>query len=253
MTIKNPSADLLPSLKELWKEAFGDTDEFIECFFSRGFSPERSLVATDNETLLGALYWLDMECDGKKIAYVYGVATAKAFRSKGIGSRLMNEAKDYLKAHGYALIALVPATSEVFRFYEGLGYKTFAYVDENIFSASDKKVNVRKAEAAEYLEERKKYCKTGYLAPVGESLDFLEAVVDFYVGDDFVASLRRDQKDFFAVEFLGNLDEIPNFINSLGYPKGTVRTDGRDKAFAMCLPLEDSKKLSVSYLGFAFD
>ena len=253
MIIDAPSVSAIPSLMALWKEAFGDDDGFINTFFSLGFSPTRALCAYEKEMLAGALYWFDMNCNGKKIAYIYGVATANSFRGRGIGTAMMKAAEETLRASGYEGIALVPAEKKVFQFYEKLGYKTFAYVDEKRFTASSKKTSVRKADATEYFEERKKYLKEGYLTLSEESFDFLEALVDFYVGKDFVLSLRKGEKDFFAVEFFGNFNEIPNLINSLEYSKGLVRTEGNDNAFAMYLPLQDLQTPLFSDLGFAFD
>ena len=35
----------VPALRELWKEAFGDGDRFLDQFFEGPFAPERSRVA----------------------------------------------------------------------------------------------------------------------------------------------------------------------------------------------------------------
>ncbi len=35
----------VPALRELWKEAFGDRDRFLDQFFEGPFAPERSRVA----------------------------------------------------------------------------------------------------------------------------------------------------------------------------------------------------------------
>ena len=253
MIIDSPNISLIPKLSELWKEAFGDDDEFISNFFKLGFSPARSLCATESDTVLGMLYWFDMAYKNKKIAYIYGVATGKAFRGRGIASEMMKKAHDILKSQDYEAIALVPAKKELFTFYEKLGYRTFSYVDEKSVTASKKKTSIKKVAANEYFEERRKYLKSGYLSPLEESFPFLEMLVDFYIGEDFIASLRKGNKEFSAVEFLGNLEKIPDLINTLDYIKGTVRIDGKDEPFAMYFPLDDSELSPLSYLGFAFD
>ena len=253
MIIKAPDSSLLPSLKALWKEAFGDTDEFIECFFKLGYSQSRALCSTEGDTLTAALYWFDMSCEYKKIAYIYGVSTAKNFRGKGISSSLMEEARQLLRAKGYEAITLVPAEEGLFRFYERLGYKTCSYIDERKFSASDSPLNVSKVNATEYFEKRKEYLKKGYLTLNKASFDFLNSLVDFYIGEDFVASVRKGAKELLCVEFLGNIDKIPGFINTLGYKTANVRTEGTDIPFAMYLTLKKNSEPPFSYLGFAFD
>ena len=42
MIIKSPETRHIPQLRQLWKEAFGDTDDFLDVFFSVAFAPERS-------------------------------------------------------------------------------------------------------------------------------------------------------------------------------------------------------------------
>ena len=82
MTIKRP-ASLLP-LRELWKEAFGDSDDFLDSFFGAAFSPERCRCAEEEGKLLGALYWFDVQVRQQKYAYLYAIATAKDSRGKGV-------------------------------------------------------------------------------------------------------------------------------------------------------------------------
>lgn len=47
----------VPALRELWKEAFGDGDRFLDQFFEGPFAPERSRVAVVEGAVSGALYW----------------------------------------------------------------------------------------------------------------------------------------------------------------------------------------------------
>ena len=41
MIIKQPGVEEISQLRQLWKEAFGDTDSFLDIFFSAAFAPER--------------------------------------------------------------------------------------------------------------------------------------------------------------------------------------------------------------------
>ena len=70
MIINCPTPDLIPSMKALWSEAFGETEEDVDHFFNTAFSPERSRVAYENGEVLAALYVLDFSCKGKNSAYI---------------------------------------------------------------------------------------------------------------------------------------------------------------------------------------
>ena len=47
MNIKSPKNADIPALRSLWKEAFGDTDDFLDVFFSAAFADERAMCVTD--------------------------------------------------------------------------------------------------------------------------------------------------------------------------------------------------------------
>ncbi len=47
-----------PGLFELWRETFGDEDEYINEFFRRFFRPDRTVAALSEETVVSAMYLL---------------------------------------------------------------------------------------------------------------------------------------------------------------------------------------------------
>ena len=65
MIIDAPKLECVPALRALWREAFGDGDEFLDTFFDTAFSKERCRVAIDGERTVGALYWFDCSFKGK--------------------------------------------------------------------------------------------------------------------------------------------------------------------------------------------
>ena len=123
MKIDYPTQEQTEELRSLWQEAFGDEDAFLDLFYTHGFSPDRCRCVTVGGQLAGALYWFDCSFQGRPIAYLYGVATAKAFRGKGICSALMENTHNHLNYLGYGGIVLVPAEEGLFRMYENLGYE----------------------------------------------------------------------------------------------------------------------------------
>ena len=253
MITKKALSEDISELKALWKEAFGDTDEFTDRFFAHGFSQKRSLVLKEGKEIASALYWFDCEFQERKIAYVYGVATKKKFRGRGFASELMKSSHDLLRDEGYSAIILVPAEDRLFYFYEKLGYIPCAHIDEGTVSASEKHTDFRKVNVCEYFTERKKYLPEFSVTQTNDCFDFLSTLSDFYIGEDFIVSLRKETQSLFANEFLGNFESLPSFIYSMGYKSGTVRTQGMDSAFAMYFPLTNQLRPRPEYLGFAFD
>ena len=69
MNINHPISEQIPQLRILWKEAFGDSDNFLDIFYSTAFSPERCLCATIGCELAAMAYWFDCE----DYAYIYAV------------------------------------------------------------------------------------------------------------------------------------------------------------------------------------
>ena len=124
MIIKHPEKENIPALTELWMQAFGDTREFIAGFFRTGFSHDRCLLAEEQGQLLAALYWFDCTWEGKKVAYLYAIATDESHRGKGICKKLMAHTHQVLKDKGYVGAILVPADAGLARMYGKLGYQS---------------------------------------------------------------------------------------------------------------------------------
>ena len=118
MTIDSPKIDQLPQLRALWKEAFGDTDAYLDSFFTLGFSPERCRCMTEDGQVSAALYWFDCSCQGARLAYLYAVATAENRRGVGLCRLLMDNTHAHLKKAGYAGAILVPASASLRQMYE---------------------------------------------------------------------------------------------------------------------------------------
>ena len=130
MIIDKPRNEQIPRLRALWCEAFGDADEFLDAFFKTAFSPDRCQCVTVGDDAAAALYWFDCECREKRIAYIYAVATSKAYRGQRLCHKLMEHTHNELKGQGYSGAVLVPVTPSLFEFYSGMGYKTASHVSE---------------------------------------------------------------------------------------------------------------------------
>ncbi len=124
---------MLPALKAMWKEAFGDEDGYIDLYFSHRYAPENTLVWTENGSPIAMMAMLPCRlcANAGELAarYIYGVATFVRHRGKGISTRLLEYAADIARQRGEALF-LVPSGKGLYGFYQERGYRPFFYLDE---------------------------------------------------------------------------------------------------------------------------
>lgn len=112
----------------MWKICFGDSDSYIDDYFSYVFDPQHMLVCVDHAqklvammTLLPASLMLD-HCQHQGV-YVYAVATLPGYRNKGLMTQLQQKAEVYCQQMDYAFMTLVPAHRALFGMYRKLGYQ----------------------------------------------------------------------------------------------------------------------------------
>ena len=228
-------------LRDLFTEAFGD-EGFTELFFRTGYAPERCLMAFSGEPL-AALHWFDCTLDGKKAAYVYGIAAFEAHRGRGIGSNLIRSALAELKKRGYGPVFLVPAEGSLFGYYERLGFCTVSTIRESLVDAGSP-LPLRKLTVTEYAEIRRQLLPEHSLLQEGACLDLLAGYADFYATDRSLCAVSGHM----VWELLGDDSEAGGIIAALDLPCATVRTPGPGKPFAMAVDAG-----GPAYLGLALD
>lgn len=127
------------ALKGLWKRAFGDSDEYIDLFFTHRFAPDETLVALEGDSPVSMLFLLPLTlCAGEAAydaRYIYAVATHPDHRSRGYSGALLAEAHRTLAAQGVDLSLLVPASDKLFAYYGARGYQTKFFVQKETFTA----------------------------------------------------------------------------------------------------------------------
>ncbi len=251
MNIKSPDIKDIPGLRALWKEAFSDTDEFLDVFFSTAFSFDRSFCIEENGEIVSALYIFDCLYKGEKIAYIYAVATAKSHRGKGLCRKLMDYTHSILKNAGYKGAILVPSSASLFEFYSKAGYKTCCYLSKKEIFAGASAEPVTKIRTDEYASLRREFLPEGGVIQEGENLSFLHTYADFYKGKDFLFTASIEEDTLICHEYLGNIEKASNVLNSLCLVKGKFRTIDNETPFAMYLPFEGDDY--PTHFGFAFD
>ncbi len=252
MIFREPKASELPKLRELWKEAFGDGEEFLDVFVKTAFSITRARIAVDGDTVAAALYFFDCECDGEPIAYLYAIATAKEYRRRGICRALMEDTHRHLKERGYRGALLVPANGTLFEFYRRIGYSRGGYIREISVNAGDNAACLTEIGKKEYACLRRRLLPDGAVIQEDVCLDFLECQAKFYKGEDFLLCARKEGDFLYGIELLGNTLAAADILTALGCKDGSFRTVGGEKEFFSYLPFTDIAPCPT-YFALAFD
>lgn len=110
------------ALKEIWKVAFGDDDEFIDRFLKEVYTPGMASVAEMDGNVVSAIYLFRgtslVMPDGRAIPapYCYTLGTLREYRGHGLGAavseHIMRSAME-----SAPLVALVPAESSLYGWY----------------------------------------------------------------------------------------------------------------------------------------
>lgn len=252
MNIDYPKPCDISGLRILWQEAFGDTDEFLDYFFSVAYSPDRALCVKQDGQVVGAMYWFECECRGIPTAYIYAVATAKEYRGKGICHKLMYQAHKILKSIGYRIAILVPSEKSLFEFYAKMGYGVCSNIHKWECAAKDLGVSVTEIDKDEYAYLRRQYLPEGGVIQERENIDFLAMQMNLYKGDGFVMAAKPHNGTLYCSELLGDTDNVSGIAYALNCSKGVFRTSGGTTPFAMQIRL-DKTSLPPTYFGLAFD
>ena len=252
MTINAPTPKDIPALRRLWHQAFGDTDAFLDDFFSLAFSPDRCRCVMEDGMLTAMLYWFDCECGGQKIAYLYAVATDEAYQNRGFCRALMEHTHAHLSQSGYHSAMLVPGSAQLFRFYEKLGYQTATHIREFTCCASAPPISLRKISTEEYAALRRQMLPELGVIQEGAALALMEAQSGFYAGEDLLLTAGLADGKLLCSELLGSADAAPGILAAFGTTEGTFRTPGTDSPFAMFLPLSPDAHIP-RYFGLALD
>ena len=248
MIIDRPLPQQIPQLRSLWKEAFGDTDAFLDIFFHRAFSHDRSRCITCDGSVIAALYWFDCDWQGKRLAYIYAVATAKDRQGQGLCRRLMDDTHRQLRQDGYDGAILCPANAGLFTMYEKFGYRTCSYIREFSCVAGGEPIDLKEATPAEYAAARRRLLPENSVLQEGVTLEFFSTYARLYTGQNIALAAYPDEDELVACELLGSPENAPGILTALGFSQGSFRTPGNRAPFAMHLSLTEDSAMPA-YFG----
>lgn len=120
-----PQCKDIPRLKEIWRESFGDTPEYISLFFDSVFDEAMPLAFYCDGRPAAVLYRLKCRVsagsEGFGGRYIYAAATLEGYRRRGFMGQLLGFAQREAEAAG-DFLALVPGTERLYEYYSGYGY-----------------------------------------------------------------------------------------------------------------------------------
>ena len=234
------------ALRTLWTECFGNEDGWIDSFLGTAFAPDRVCGLHRQGQLAAALSWMDGFCEGRKLAYLYAVATAPGFRHQGLCRELMALTHQKLSEQGYGGAILVPADAGLRKLYGKLGYVNFGGIRE-IAAQAGQACSIGGVSLEEYTALRRAYLPTGGVIQENGAVEYLAAGARLYAGTDFLLAMSEG----FGVELLGNAAAAPGILTALGLEAGTFRVPG-DRPFAMFHSLTGDDWMP-GYFGLAFE
>ena len=134
-----------PQLRELWKTAFGDSDEYIDGFFAGFLRADACVVAEADGAVVSAMYVVPgirlfpYRKETLTAGYTYALATLPAWRGRGIGSAVYRAACEKALETADAACVL-PAEESLYPFYESAsGAAPFGAVREGRVSGAQLK------------------------------------------------------------------------------------------------------------------
>lgn len=252
MTIDRPTQAQIPQLRRLWQTAFGDTDAFLDIFFHRAYDPRRSRCVTRDGRVVAALYWFDCAWDGKKLAYLYAVATDPGCRGQGLCRKLMEDAHTHLRSLGYEGCILSPQSAELFSMYGKFGYHTCSHIRAFSCVAGGDPIALTEATPSEYAAARRALLPENAVVQEGVTLEFLSTYARLYTAPGIALAAYPNEGKLAVCELLGSPESAPGVLAALGYPEGSFRVPGHGQPFTMYRSLT-ARTAIPGYFGLALD
>lgn len=131
MVITLAEAVDIAAVRSLWDICFGDSADYTDIFFSQMCRPRQTVIAKTGAEVIGSLQFFPhtIHSNGKAFPamYIGGVDVLPLHRGKGVATKLMAYAEEYLQKCGTEVLFLTPVST---RIYEGMGFRPLSYLSE---------------------------------------------------------------------------------------------------------------------------
>jgi predicted acetyltransferase len=129
------------TVRQMWKTCFGDSDEFLDIFFTYIYKDENTLLYIENDVAVASLQMpiFQFTFCGKEIpaAYICGACTLPEYRNKGYMGKLLQEAFELMANRNIPFSILIPADKWLYGYYAKFGY-------EKVFEKDEKEIPIKK-------------------------------------------------------------------------------------------------------------
>lgn len=110
--------------RRLWQACFEEDDpSFVEEFLTGPYEESRMHTREVEGKTVAMAHLIPFEGEGRKIGYIYGVATLPDYRGRGLASSLVEEIVERCHREGYDAVALIAASESLQSFYRELGFE----------------------------------------------------------------------------------------------------------------------------------
>ncbi|WP_304341225.1 GNAT family N-acetyltransferase [Metaclostridioides mangenotii] len=111
----------IDDIKKIWSYCFGDTEKFMDYYFSKRYFKEHNVVVEQDESIISSLqlapYKINLNGKVYKTSYVVGVSTLPEARGKGFMKSMMNFTLEELYKTGEKVSILMPIDYRIYRRY----------------------------------------------------------------------------------------------------------------------------------------
>lgn len=121
-------------VRKLFESGFNESAEWTDWFFNKVYNDENALLSTVNSQPASFLmldpYRLKLADRTVDMSYLSCATTARQLRGQGHMGRLIKDALMEAASRGQALVALIPASTRLYFFYDRFDFATIFYADE---------------------------------------------------------------------------------------------------------------------------
>ncbi len=128
--IREATEEDIPQLKQLFRVCFGDTNAFLNLFFSEYFQTTTCMVALRDKRIVSMLFLCPAKIKAEEslrlIYYVYACGTLPEYRRLGIMDQLLQVSHAFARQQDAWGLLLVPASEHLATYYSSLGFRHFS-------------------------------------------------------------------------------------------------------------------------------
>ncbi|MDE6703426.1 MAG: GNAT family N-acetyltransferase [Muribaculaceae bacterium] len=126
-------------IRKLFDNGFNESEEWTDWYFSKVYNDDNALLSQSNSQPASCLmlepYRLKLADRTVDMSYLSCATTARQLRGQGHMSRLINDALMEAASRGHALVALIPASTRLYFFYDRFDFSTIFYADEHRYTS----------------------------------------------------------------------------------------------------------------------